>query len=462
MDIKEITAKNRPISDIISDLKAKTIKVPEWAVLQKEYDPRLHPVMKDPSYRDKVVKGQIVKMSRITFAWQRLATNRMAGLIFGIPVKRVYKPKNDAEKVAGQIMESIFKKNRIDSMNLERGKNLFASCENVTIWYTQEQPTSYAGYDTRLKLRCKNFTPMKDCNIFPLFDEYDDLIALSLEYSRAEGTKSILYFDTYTKDEHIRWRTSSGDNKEVLREKIGIGKIPGVYLYRDTPIWEDESNNVYESEWTMSRSGNYIRKNARPTWVEFTNNAVQHGKEPAGNSEDRNILRYGQDDKAGYVTWNQANESIKFYTDEIKRNFFMDLQLPDMSMENMKTTPMSGEARKMVFIDCQMKVLDEAGRWQEAFDREVNIIRAFAKKMFPQYEKAFDTVQVDIVITPFQIKDESERTKNITDATGGKQIMSQRTGIAQLGKVDDVDAELKQIQEEQAQETNNLFNEPTE
>lgn len=41
----------------------------------------------------------------------------------------------------------------------------------------------------------------------------------------------------------------------------------------------------------------------------------------------------------------------------------MGLQLPDMSQESMKQTPMSGEARKMMFLDAQQKVLDESGIW---------------------------------------------------------------------------------------------------
>lgn len=137
----------------------------------------------------------------------------------------------------------------------------------------------------------------------------------------------------------------------------------------------------------------------------------------------------------------------------------MQLQLPDMSMDNMKATPMSGEARKMMFIDAQMKVTDEAGIWLEAFDREINVVRAFMKKMFPQLATAIDSLQVEIVITPYQIRDDAERINNLSNATGGKAIMSQRTAIANLGYVEDVDKELEEIANES---TIDLFQEPTE
>lgn len=81
-------------------------------------------------------------------------------------------------------------------MNIERGKSLFASCETITLWYSQEQPTVYAGQKSPLKLRCKNYSPMNGDGLYPLFDEYDDMIALSIEYTRKEGNKTITYFDT--------------------------------------------------------------------------------------------------------------------------------------------------------------------------------------------------------------------------------------------------------------------------
>lgn len=458
MDIKEIIAVGQNPGWVIAELKRKSVAVPSWAELEKAYDTTKHPVMDKHLYPDKVTKKGIEKVTRITLGLMKLAVKRMSELMFAIPVQRIYKPQNDDEKRVTELMEAIFAKNRIDSMNIQRGRYLFASCEAATIWYSQEQDTTYAGEPSKLKLRCKSYSPMEGDSLYPLFDEYDDLVALSVEYTRRENDQTVQYFETYTADEHIRWRSAGGRYEEELREQIQLHKIPGVYLYRNEPIWEDEAKNVYEAEWTLSRNGNYIRKNARPNWVVFSDGKVKHGKEPANDNSGRNVLQYGKDDKAQYVTWQQAIDSIKFHVDEIKRNFFMNLQLPDMSMENMKATPMSGEARKMMFIDAQMKVTDESGIWLEFFDREINVIRAFMKKMFPRLATAIDSLQVEVVITPYQIRDEAERINNLSNATGGKPIMSQQTAIRNLGYVDDVDKELEQIKSET---TVSLFEEPT-
>lgn len=452
MEIKEIIDSSRNAEEVIADLKKKSIRVKPWSVLEKEYDVTKHPVMDNILYPDKPIKnGKQEKVTRITRGWQKLAVKRMSGLIFGIPVQRVYKPKNDVEAKVAKLMESIYQKNRIDSVNRKRAKYLYAACEFVTIWYTQLADTMYDDTKSKLKIRCKTFSPMDGSSLYPLFDEYDDLIALSVEYSRTENDVTTTYFETYTADEHIRWiRTGNAiTEQEELREKIAMGKITGIYAHREEPIWEQESGNVYEAEWALSRNGNYLRKNARPNWVVYSDTQIKKG---AGiNKDDDGVafLQYPSNAKAGYETWQQATESLKYHVDSIKQNFFMQLQLPDLSYENMKSQAMSGESRKMMFIDAQQKCLDESGIWLEAFDREVNVVRSIMKYMFPSLPVlAIDSLEVENVITPFQINDEAEQITNLSNATGGKAIMSQRTAVQRLGYVDDVDNELELIAEE--------------
>ena len=452
--IEEIMDASRPIEDIIRDLKKKSIQVMPWSELEKEYDPKMHPVNDKKTYPDKVVDGEIVKMSRISLGLQKLATKRMAELCFGIPVKRVYNAQNDEQQQAANIIEAILTKNRIDNINLDRAKKIYAGCEFATIWYAQDTPTMYAGISSPMKLRCKTYSPMQGDSIYPLFDDFDDMIALSVAYARTVGQQTYHYFETYTANEHMRWYMDGESvwHEDMDRELIYIEKIAGVYANRSEPIWENESSNVYEAEWTLSRNGNYIRKNAIPNWVVCCDiddlREFQHEREKSTNA--RNTLYYPKDAKVGYETWNQATESIKFHIEQIKANFFSQLQLPDMSFESMKTMPMSGEARKMMFIDAQLKVLDEQGMWIEVFSREVNVIKAFAKLMFPKFASAFDALDVEFTITPYQINDDESLIKNLATACGGKQIMSQRTAIERLGEVGDPDEELLQIQKESA------------
>lgn len=454
MTIEEILQSGGSAEQIISALKDKSINVPVWGGtkgLLQEFDPRKHPVMNKAIYPDEVTAEGVQPVTRITCDLQRLATKRMTELCCGIPVKRVYKPENDRQKEIAQYLEAIYDRNRIDSVNTERLNMLFAGCEVMTLWFAVESPNNQYGFNSRLKLRCRNFSPMLGDDLYPLFDEYGDMIAMSVGYSRKVGRKTIRYFDTYTATKHIKWSDANGQWQEVENEDITLLKIPCIYAWRPMPIWEDTSKTVYEIEWSLSRNGNYLRENSKPLFVVFADEAIKYGDEKSPNREFRSIMQYPKGSTAQYITWQQAVENLKFYVEQLRSMFFTQLQLPDWSYEKMSQQALSGESRKQMFIDAQLKVKDESGRLIEFFDREMNVIKAFLKIMLGNaYAADIDSLKVDMVITPFTITDEKDTITNLITANGGEPIMSQRESIERYGHSDDVD---KTLQEIQAQKT---------
>ncbi len=452
--ITDIIRLDRSAEEIIADLREKSVTVPSWGGrngLQWEYDPKKHPVMNKSVYPDIVEPdGRVDYVTRITCNLQQLAVRRMAELCCGVPVKRVYSPEDQLQKEVAGYLEKIFMRNRIDSVNTERLGMLFAGCEVMTLWYAVEQRNSAYGFDSLIKLRCRNFSPMLGDSLYPLFDETGDLIALSVGYRRKVASRTVTYFDTYTAERHYKWAdTGRGWTLEEEDDISRIGKIPGVYMYRPTPIWEDTSRIVYEIEWAMSRNGNYLRKNSKPLFVVFADEEIAYGGEGSESSEFKSILQYPKGSTAGYVTWAQAVENLKFHVAELRQSFFTQLQLPDWSYESMKATPMSGESRKQLFIDAQLKVRDESGRLLEFFDREVNVVKAFLRlAMGERYAAAITALPVENVITPFTISEEKDTINNLMTANGNKPIISQREAIEQLGWSADVDKTLQEITDE--------------
>lgn len=455
MKIDEIIALERPAEQIISDLKQKAIIVPAWGGrkgLKQEYDPKCHPVMNKALYPDVVNEdGTIDYVTRVTYDLQRLATKRMVELMSGIPVKRVCKPEDEQQKQVADYLEKIYERNRIDTVNIERLAMLFAGCEVMTLWYASEDKNNVYGFDSPLKIRCRNFSPMLGDELYPLFDEYGDMIAMSVGYTRKVGKANVYFFDAYTADHHYKWSNEGSGGWKLAEdpEKITLGKIPAIYMYRSTQIWEDTSKIVYEMEWAMSRNGNYLRKNSKPLFVVFADETIDYGNEKGENEESRSILQFPKGSTADYVTWQQAVENLKFYMSELRQTFFTQLQLPDWSYESMKAAPMSGESRKQLFIDAQLKVKDESGRVLEFLDREVNVVKTFLKAALGEtYKEAIDALPVENVITAFTINDESDTIKNLVTANGGKPIMSQRESVEEYGHSSDVDQTMREIQEE--------------
>lgn len=456
MTIDEILNSGLTPAAMIAALKDKSVIVPTWGGrrgLLHEYDPRKHPVMCKAQYPDITNDdGTVEFVTRITCNLQQLATKRMTELITGIPVRRVYKPENERQKEVAAYIEKIYERNRIDSVNIERCNMLFAGCEVMTLWYAVEERNNIYGFNSPLKMRCRNFSPMLGDELYPLFDEYGDMIALSVGYTRKKLGKTVSYFDAYTADRHIKWSNERNSGWEVMEDEVNaLGKIPAVYTFRPTPIWEDTSRIVFEIEWALSRNGNYLRKNSKPVFIVFADEQIQYGDEKDENKEFRSIMQYPKGSTAQYVTWQQAVENLKFYVAELRQSFFTQLQLPDWSYESMKSNPMSGESRKQLFIDAQLKVKDESGRLIEFYDREVNVVKAFVKASLPtSYHADIDALPVENVITPFTITDEKDTITNLTTANGGKPLISHRESIEMYGHSTDVDKTLQEIAEDEA------------
>ena len=447
------------IEDKLAALKQKGIDVPAWAGrknLEGQYDPKYHPVMDKTQYPDTVTSDGIERVTRVALDLQRLAVKRMTELCVGIPVKRIYKPTDEKQKDVARYLEAILVRNRIDTINIERLNMLFAGCEVLTLWYATEDKNNVYGFDSPLKFRCRNFSPMLGDALYPLFDEYGDLVALSVGYTRKVGKAKVNYFDTYTDSLHVKY-SDQGEGRwvEVVREQTTLGKIPAVYMYRPTPIWEGTSDTVYEIEMALSRNGNYLRKNSKPRFIVMADEIISYGDEKSQDREFRSVMQYPANAKAEYVTWAQAVDNLKFFVDSLRSLFFTQLQLPDWSYEKMSQQALSGESRKQLFIDAQMKVTDESGRLLEFFDRELNVAKAFLKSVLPSHTEAIDALIVETKITPFSIGDQQEQINMLITANGGLPIMSQREAIEALGHSEDVDRTMQEIAE---QSQGNVFN----
>lgn len=453
MTVEEILNSGLSAAEKISLLQDKTIQVPTWGGrygLLREYDPMRHPVMDKQRYRDIVTEDGVMKVTRVTLDLQRLAVKRMTELCTGVPVRRVYSAQDATQRELAGHLERIFQRNRIDSKNVERLNMLFAGCEVLTLWYAVEQENYLYGFRSPLKMRCQNFSPMLGDDLYPLFDEYGDMTAMSVGYQRKVGKKWVRFFDAYSATRHIKWSTADGDWAEVQDEEITLGKIPCIYMWRPTPIWENLSRTVYEIEWALSRNGNYLRHNSKPLFIVYADEQISYGDEKGPDKGFKDILQYPAGSSAGYVTWQQAIESLRFHVDTLRNLFFTQLQLPDWSYEKMSQQALSGESRKQMFIDAQLKVKDESGRLLEFFDREVNVVKAFlVKALGDEYAQELEALQVETQITPFTITDEADTINNLLAANGNLPLMSQREAIEQLGWSDDVERTLSEIQAQQ-------------
>ena len=447
MNIEEIL--QLQAQEAIAALKNKTDIPPSWQTqLQKEYDPKLHPINNKNLYPDVVTDEGIEPVTRVALNLQKLATKRMCALTVGIPAKRVYKPENEQEQQAADLIESIFEAQRINSLNRTRLIPYFAACEMATLWYAIPEEHNEYTVPSKIKIRTRVFSPMTGHELYPLFDEYGMMMAFSVGYRVKQGKSEIQVFETFTKDLHIRWKQGAGGWQEEVREAVTYGKIPVIYAKRDEPIWEDTSPIVYELEWSLSRNGNYLRKNSKPILSIYADEEIEVGKEGSQDKEFKGVFQFPQGSKLEYVTWSQSTETLKFHVDALRSWFFTQLQLPDWSYDKMSQQALSGESRKQMFTDAMTKVEDEAGDIRAFMEREVNVVKAFAAIVAPGLEQAINSLRFKVVITPYTINDEKETINNLQAANGGKALISHLESIELFGHSSNPKATLEEMQEE--------------
>ena len=448
----EITAifdSSRPIDNIINDLKEKSVCVPLWDKLIKDYEPTLHDIVSDTITRKDKIKsdGTVEKASRIYIGLEKLLTKRMTEFMFSIPVKRIYHniENNKTRQQIAKAIENIYKYARIDSENIKRGNTYFASCEVFTIWYTVEKPNTLYGFQSKYKLKWKPYSPMDGVKLYPLLDELGDMLAMSFEYAKKIGQEEFTFFETYTAHTHYKWKQRGSEWEQIKAESIDIQKIPGIYIYRPVPIYHGLSYLRNEIEYTLSRNSDVIAYNSAP--ILKVAGEIQ-GKEDKG--ESRRIFRVENGGDVSYVSWSQAIEALKYHVNTLTNLFWAQSQMPDISFENMKSLGNIGfDARQTLLTDAHLKVGDESGAWIEAFERECSVIKAFAKRMNTSWDNEVDNVEVEHIITPFIQMDEDATTDRLIKQNGGKAIKSQLQTIREAGS-NDPEATLQQIQKEEA------------
>lgn len=464
--IKDILS-GTDIGSIISELKYRTRTVPEWSELVKDYEPKFHEIVNDKKGRkDKCHQdGSVDKAARLTVGLEKLLTKRITEFTFSLPVKRIYSniEDNQTRKDIAHAIEEIYNRSHIKAENIKRGTAYYASCEIFTMWYTVEQQNNLYGFPSKYKLKCKTYSPMDGCRLYPLFDEDGDMIAISFEYEKkTDKDKLITFFEVYTSEVHRKWKREGEDGtweEEGTEERISIGKIPGAYLMRPQPIFDGLQPLRNDLEYTISRNSDVVAYNSAP--VLMVAGQVE-GSESKG--ETRRVYRVENGGKVSYVSWSQSDAALKYHVDTLLKYFWMQAQMPDISFENMKSLGDIGyDSRRTLLTDAHLKIGEESGPWLEFLQRECNVIKAFLKEMHKAWENEVDNVIVEHIITPFIIEDEQAQIDMHMKANGGQPVESQYESIQRIGKSNNVEETIRQINEEATKraETNanedNLF-----
>ena len=492
MDIKKLLPTNNGAEEVdfkkvIEELKSQGAAGGSIAENAKdELDPMKHKVMSTIHRPDKWVKTDPAnpnryesvmvnnedsisdredlrreKVARVALALQRLIVKRAVSFTFGNPVYLNADAEDEDQKAVLKAAKRTLYDVKERSLNRKVGRALFSSTQVAEYWYPVSRSHKSYGFDSKFKLRCAVFSPLFGDNLYPYFDDSDDMIAFSREFTVARGDKTITYFETYTDTAHYLFEQTSDGFKleEGYPRTITIGKIPIVYGTQEQVEWADVQNLIDRLEKLLSNFADTNDYHASPKIV-VKGELIGFAKKGEAGA----ILQLeGEEASAEYLAWQNAPESVKLEIETLLRMIYTLTQTPDISFDSVKGLgAISGIALKLLFMDAHLKVQDHCEVLDEYMQRRMSIIKTYIGKFNTKLSDAAENLQIEPEIIPYMLDDELTDIQKWVTANGGKPLISQKQSmiLADLSKNPEEDYD--QMQSESDRERQFTFSEPTE
>lgn len=470
-------------------LKHRRTPLPDAKALHKDWDPDEHDVMnenlrpdgkvivEEESYDPKTgrriparyKKDDINPTNRIPLPLEQDITNIHTAWTVGKDPKVNCRPNNDEEKGLLKVIDIICRKNKMRYNNKRIVRSWFSETEVAEYWYVVQDEGFWRKIVAQVakifggtlspanKLRCAIWSPFRGDELYPLFDDTGDYLALSRQYTvkEVDGT-DVVYFMTVTDEKVYKWRMDS-DWVKVKEFNHGFSKNPTIYSWRPKPLCHNIKSIRERLERLMSNFADCIDRCFFPYLI--LEGDIHGTPQQSGKNRVVKVVNGG---KVYYLNWDQSSDAVKLELDSLWSKAYQLTNTPQLSMEALKglgDVP-SGRAFQFLFMGTNLAVDNHAEVIGEHIQRRYNFLVSAVGKLNADYLRASATIDIETEIQPFTIDDIAEKIKNATDACG-QPVASLKTGVMMAGLVDEVDDEIKQIEEENATRAANSAFEPT-
>lgn len=365
---------------------------------------------------------------------------------------------DESEESLLSTLKQVFKKNKLKYQNKKVVRAWLAEQEVAEYWYVVKDDGFWAKLKRKIsgifgkskpeyRLKSAIWSPFRGDKLYPFFNDQGDLVALSREYKKKYlNDVEITCFMTITKDMVYQWElTSNWTDKGSFAH--GFKKLPVIYMYRPEAYCEKIKSLRVRLEKLLSSYADCIDYHFFPILMLFGD--VQNF---SGEFKNRVVELTGQGANAQYLTWNQASETVKLELEQLIEMIYSMTGTPRISFENLKGVgnAVSGVAFKYTFMGAHMMVENHAEVVGEFLQRRVNFLVSALGSINTRLEEASETIDIDVKIQPFTIDNMMENIEMAIKAIQGG-VWSQQHGIMFVGNIDNVQEELQQIKEEQAE-----------
>lgn len=365
---------------------------------------------------------------------------------------------DESEESLLSTLKQVFKKNKLKYQNKKVVRAWLAEQEVAEYWYVVKDDGFWAKLKRKIsgifgkskpeyRLKSAIWSPFRGDKLYPFFNDQGDLVALSREYKKKDlNDVEITCFMTITKDMVYQWElTSNWTDKGSFAH--GFKKMPVIYMYRPEAYCEKIKSLRVRLEKLLSNYADCIDYHFFPILMLFGN--VENF---SGEFKNRVVELTGQGANAQYLTWSQTSETVKLELDQLIEKIYSMTGTPRISFENLKGSGniLSGVAFRYAFMGAHMAVENHAEVVGEFIQRRVNFLISALGSINASLEAASETIDVDVQIQPYTIDNLMDNIEIAVKAIQGG-VWSQKHGIMFAGNIDNLQDELNQIKEEQAE-----------
>lgn len=424
-------------------------------LIETDFDPKIednrkayngeHEILADPDRLPKTVGDtaetrRTVKHTSEVLNFQKRITDSAVTFLFGKPVKLIL---NSDNKEPLNLINQVWKQNKLDYFNKTLARDLFVECKVAELWYI---PAVLPA-----KIKIKLLSKRTGYEFYPHFDDDGDMDAFTVIYTTKDDAGKVQQnTDIYTAN--LIYRGVKKDNWEVKISNNLTGKIPIVYYTQDEPEWESVKTEINRIEYLISNFADTNDYFGSPI-LQIKGRAEQLPKKedsgkvveiaPAVNPQTGETTYPGS---VEFVTWDRAPEAIKIEYDILKDIIYGMTQTPDLSFNNIKgMSSISGIALRLMFSDALFKSLDKQEIFGAAFERRLSILKSMIATTDISKTQMLNDADIDIVFQDVLPVEIDTLIKALSLARGGEPIMSEETAIQMNPLVLDSEKETERL-----------------
>lgn len=417
----------------LTDVKVHNI----YEKSKNEIEVSKHDIYDIIKHSDRTVAGKKIPRNRIGLNLQQKIVEAAVAFLF----KNKVLLKSTEESDFTNLIDFLLDKNKIYSFNKKIARTLFTDGEVAEYWYPVESKGFWDGrLNSNVRYRVMYFAPSNQDTLYPYFDEYRDLKAFSRKYTRKDDVEVL---DVWTDKWIAKYVNKEKWELESL-EKNRLEKIPIIYYRQEKSEWSDQQHLIERVEKLLSNLADTNDYFGSPLIA--VNGKVLSLPE---KQDDRKVIELQGGADIKYLTWDNAPAAVELEYNLLMSQIFYGSSTPNVSFDNIKgINNTSGIALQLMFEDAHMKADNKLEMFDEMFARRISILKRIVGLLSGKEIKE----DVWLEITPYLPKNRLEELQMLFMLSGGQKLVSQRTGVASTGFVEDTDKEMEQIDLERIKE----------